>query len=75
MYDFQFGLQFNKYILHSQYLLKINLLDDFFFFFFLTAPCGMRDLISPTRAQTPAPCSGISESEPLDCQGTPLDDF
>ena len=29
----------------------------------------MRDLISPTRDRTPAPCSGLMESKPLDLQG------
>ena len=31
-------------------------------FFFLAAPCSMWDLSSPTRDQTPAPCSGSVES-------------
>ena len=31
----------------------------------------MRDLSSPTRDGTRAPCSGSTESQPLDCQGSP----
>ena len=37
----------------------------FFFFFsflFLAAPCGMRDLSSPTRDRTRVPCIGSAES-------------
>ena len=49
---------FNKYKLHSQYLLKINLLDDFLLIYFLLLHCCMQDLISPPRDQTHAPCSG-----------------
>ena len=30
----------------------------------------MWDLISPTRDQTYAPCSGSTESQPLDLQGS-----
>ena len=37
-------------------------LCEFFFFFFLAALCSMRDLSSPTRDQTCAPCSGSTES-------------
>ena len=33
-----------------------------FLFFFLAAPCGLRDLSSPTRDQTHAPYSGSTES-------------
>ena len=33
-----------------------------FLFFFPAAPCGFRDLSSPTRDQTCAPCSGSAES-------------
>ena len=37
--------------------------DFFFFFFFLARPCGgLRDLSSPTRDQTLAPCSGSVKS-------------
>ena len=34
------------------------------FFFFLAAPQGMRDVSSPARDQTHAPCSGSTESQP-----------
>ena len=34
----------------------------FLFFFFPAVPSGMRDLSSPTRDQTHAPCSGSAES-------------
>ena len=37
------------------------------------AMCAMRDLSSPTRDQTHAPCSGSAESQPLDGQGSPRD--
>ena len=33
-----------------------------FVYFFLAAPCSMRDLSSPARDQTCAPCSGSSDS-------------
>ena len=32
-----------------------------FFFLFLATPCGMRDLSSPTKDRTHAPCSGSME--------------
>ena len=48
---------FNKYKLHSQYLLKINLLDDLLINFLLLY-CCMQDLISLPGDQTHAPCSG-----------------
>ena len=32
--------------------------------------CAMWDLCSPTRDQTYAPCSGSTESQPLDLQGS-----
>ena len=35
----------------------------------LAAPRSMQDLSSPTRDGTCAPCSGSSESKPLDRQG------
>ena len=38
--------------------------------FFLAVPCGLRDLCSPTRDWTRAPCSGSVESQPLDRQGS-----
>ncbi|KAJ8793066.1 hypothetical protein J1605_003743 [Eschrichtius robustus] len=31
----------------------------------------MRDLSTPPRDQTQAPCGGSAESKPLDCQGSP----
>ena len=40
----------------------------FFFFFFLAAPCGMRDLSSPTRDSNPCPlhweCGGLTTGPP-----------
>ena len=42
----------------SNFYFKSNQND----FFFLTAPCGMWDLSSPTRGSTHAPCSGSTES-------------
>ena len=36
--------------------------DDFFFFLFLATPHSTRDLSSPTRDQTHAPCSRSWES-------------
>ena len=39
--------------------------------FFLAVPRSMRELSSPVRDQTRAPCSGSAESEPLDHQGIP----
>ena len=39
--------------------------------FFLAVPHGLRDLSSPTKDQTQAPCSGSMESQPLDHQGSP----
>ena len=44
-------------------------------FFFFLAPRGLGDLCSPTKDGTCAPCSGSSESEPLDCQGIPYIGF
>ena len=38
---------------------------------FLTVPQCMRDLSSPTRDQTHAPCSGSAEYQPLGCQESP----
>ena len=40
-------------------------------FLFLATQRGMRDLSSPTRDRTHVPCSRSSESQPLDCQGSP----
>ena len=39
--------------------------------FVLFWPCDMRDLSSPTRDRTWAPCSGSAESWPLDRRGSP----
>ena len=39
--------------------------------FFLAMPCGIRDLNSPTRDQTCAPCMGSVQSSPPDRQGSP----
>ena len=41
-------------------------------FFFLDPLHGMWGLSSPTGDQTQAPCSGSTESQPLDSQGTSL---
>ena len=38
--------------------------------FFFCHLCAMWDLSSPTRDQTYAPCSGSTESQPLDLQGS-----
>ena len=43
-------------------------------FYFLAAPglsCGMGDLSSPTGNRIQAPCTGSTESQPLDPQGSP----
>ena len=40
------------------------------FVYFLAAPCSVWDLSSPTRNQTQAPCTGSTESSPLDHQGS-----
>ena len=42
-----------------------------FCFQFFGIPHGMWDLSSLTRDRSPVPCSGSTESEPLDCQGSP----
>ena len=42
-----------------------------FFFFFFAALCSIWDHSSPTRDWTLTPCSGSTESYPLDSQGTP----
>ena len=44
----------------------------FLFFNFLAALHGMWDLSSPTRDGTCTLCSGSTESQPLDLQGSPL---
>ena len=47
----------------------------FFFSFFLAtlhAACGIWDHSSLTRDRSCAPCSGSTESQPLDRQGSPL---
>ena len=41
-------------------------------FFFLASLHSMRNLSSPTRDWTHAPCIGSPESQPLDHQGIPL---
>ena len=48
--------------------------DSFFFlwlFAFLAMPPACGIFSSPTRDLTHAPCSGSSESQPLDLQGSP----
>ena len=51
---------------------------SFLFFFFFGGGgcggtlCGLQDLSSPTRDRTHAPCSGSTESYPLDHQGSPV---
>ena len=47
----------------------------FLIFIFLAALQGLWDLSSPTRDGTQAPCSGSSESQPLDRQGSPWTTF
>ena len=42
--------------------LLLSLFILFYYYYFLTIPCGVRDLSSPTRHQTHAPCSGSTES-------------
>ena len=44
----------------------------FYLFIFLAASHNMWDLRSLTRNQTPAPCSGSAESQPLDHERSPL---
>ena len=52
--------------------LKSSLILTFFLSFFsLAAPDSLQNLSSPTRNQTLAPCSGSTESWPLDHQGIP----
>ena len=41
-------------------------------FIFLALPHGMQDLSSLARVRTCASCSGSTEFQPLDCQGSPL---
>ena len=43
----------------------------FFFFFNLAMSLCMQDPSSPTRDRTSAPCSGSTESKPLDCRRSP----
>ena len=45
-----------------------------FYYYYLGAggTYGMQDLSSPTRDRTHAPCIGITESHPLDHQGSPM---
>ena len=53
-----------------------NIRLSLFFFpsFFKAVPLhGMWYLSSPTRDQTHTSCSGSTESQPLDCQGSPQD--
>ena len=47
------------------------LFDCLFVCLFLSVPCSMRDLTSPTRDRTSGPCSGSAASQPLDRQGSP----
>ena len=44
--------------------------QEAFSFFFLFWPHGLRNLSSLTRDRTCAPCSGSTESKPLDFQGS-----
>ena len=50
----------------------LYLVFSFFFFPFLATPRGMWDLSSPIRDGTCVPCSGSTESQPLDRQGSPI---
>ena len=45
------------------------------YIYFLAALQGLRDLSSPTRDRTHAPCSGSAESKPMDGQGIPHNPF
>ena len=44
---------------------------SFYLFFYLVTLYGTRDLRSPTRDRTHAPCTGSMESQPLEHQGSP----
>ena len=60
-------------IVRALKLSQLTILEDenqtFSFFFFAA---GLQDLSSPTRDGTQTPCSGSSETQPLDRQGSPL---
>ena len=49
----------------------IYLSSIFSVFFFLVMQCGLQDLSCLTRNEIHVPCSGSTESHPLDCQGIP----
>ena len=44
----------------------------FYLLLFWGRTYGMQDVSSPTRDRTHAPCTGITESQPLDHQGSPM---
>ena len=60
---------------HGRQLLEVPSLPCFLqvnpLSFFLAAPCGLRDLSSPTRDRTCTLGNESAESYPLDCQGIP----
>ena len=54
-------------------IFSIELVTTLLLFYVLVFwPQGMWDLISLTRDRTCAPCTGSTESYPLDCQGSPI---
>ena len=66
-----------KKTLH-QYLRNFHFRDKILcekFYVFCFFPCGLWDPSSPTRDQIQAPCSGSTESQPLDHQGIPEEFF
>ena len=52
---------------------KFFLIEVLFnYYLFLVTLCSLWDLSSLTRDQTHGPCSGSTESKPLDSQGIPI---